>query len=465
MVEESSAPRKGSLSKLKSAGRVFFSRRGVRYVLQLVRLKRSRASTASGLQSPIPSGAVLGQGMAVSEPSRLAPLRPPRPETLDLGPDFLMALDIAGRLSPPIAAAPSLCDRSITHEDTLRPGPTGSRVHTHRDAFERHHHLKPSLPPPVPPKRSATIIGTSPPPLRLRPKAESNGWSWWLVSQKNYLYVPPAPPKDASPYADASSRKDFASWVTGGLLGDGGFGRVYLVRHVATQSECAMKVINLKAHLSESACRGLLNELRVLRLLSRDGVPAPFLLKPFLGADKWAWQSRKEYLHVVTEVCQGGDLKTYRRHLARSIRDLAHVCAEIVRPRSCFACGHRSSCFKNRVQVLGLNYLHSLGIVHHDLKPENILVNLEGHCVIADFGGAQFMDSEGRLVQEPGTVAVMTIQYAAPEAIRCLLDGGRTTCDRAVDYWSLGVVIAALLYKDVCALNLSVVFVETAADC
>ena len=35
--------------------------------------------------------------------------------------------------------------------------------------------------------------------------------------------------------------------------------------------------------------------------------------------------------------------------------------------------------------ALGLDHMHSLGIIYRDLKPENILIDAEGHVKLADF--------------------------------------------------------------------------------
>ena len=98
--------------------------------------------------------------------------------------------------------------------------------------------------------------------------------------------------------------------------------------------------------------------------------------------------------------------------------------------------------------MLGLDFLHRMGIVHHDLKPHNIFVDKEGHCVIADFGGARFMNEHGQLVQHEGILAVMTLPYAAPEVIKCFCHRTRATYDHTVDYWSLGAVVVALMFGD-----------------
>jgi len=36
--------------------------------------------------------------------------------------------------------------------------------------------------------------------------------------------------------------------------------------------------------------------------------------------------------------------------------------------------------------LLGVEYLHSLGIAYRDMKPENILIDIDGHIRLTDFG-------------------------------------------------------------------------------
>lgn len=44
--------------------------------------------------------------------------------------------------------------------------------------------------------------------------------------------------------------------------------------------------------------------------------------------------------------------------------------------------------------LLGLEYLHKLGILYRDLKPENILMDEEGHVCLTDFGTAKLLEED-----------------------------------------------------------------------
>lgn len=62
--------------------------------------------------------------------------------------------------------------------------------------------------------------------------------------------------------------------------------------------------------------------------------------------------------------------------------------------------------------ILGLEYLHSVGIAHRDMKPENILIGEYGKCKIADFGLGNFF-TEGQTLK----TACGSPCYAPPEML------------------------------------------------
>ena len=124
----------------------------------------------------------------------------------------------------------------------------------------------------------------------------------------------------------------------------------------------------------------------------------------------------EKHLVFVTELCSGGDLLSY----VRRRRKLSEEMSKII--------------FKQI--LLGLQHIHSKGILHRDIKLENILLDKNGVVKIADFGVSHpNVVIDQRMFDSCGTPA-----YIAPEMI---LKKGYFNF--TVDLWSSGVVLYALL--------------------
>lgn len=189
------------------------------------------------------------------------------------------------------------------------------------------------------------------------------------------------------------------------LLGKGSFGKVMLVRKKDTNKVYAMKIIK----------KALIQKYKHVDHTKTERKLLGELDHPFLVKLRYAFQSKTK-LYMVMDFVNGGELFF---HLKRS-----RVFSQ-----------DRTKFYAAEI-LLGLEYLHGLGIVYRDLKAENILVDPSGHIKLTDFGLSKkfFSPETFKTYSFCGTP-----EYLAPEV---LLGTGH---DIAVDYWSFGVLIYEML--------------------
>jgi serum/glucocorticoid-regulated kinase 2 len=86
--------------------------------------------------------------------------------------------------------------------------------------------------------------------------------------------------------------------------------------------------------------------------------------------------------------------------------------------------------------VLAFEYMHSKNIIYRDLKPENILLDDSGHVCLTDFGLSKDYDPDNP--DDKAHTFCGTPEYLAPEIV------SGVGHDKAVDWWSLGILLYEL---------------------
>jgi p90 ribosomal S6 kinase len=189
------------------------------------------------------------------------------------------------------------------------------------------------------------------------------------------------------------------------VLGEGSFGKVFLVRKVVGADNgrlYAMKVLK-KATLKVRDRHRTKMERNIL-----VDVEHPFIVKLH-----YAFQTAGK-LYLILDFLRGGDLfSRLSKEVMFTEEDVKFYLAEL---------------------ALALNHLHSLGIIYRDLKPENVLLDADGHIALTDFGLSKLPLEEGKAYSFCGTV-----EYMAPEVVN------RKGHSFAADWWSFGVLMFEML--------------------
>ncbi|VDD76498.1 unnamed protein product [Mesocestoides corti] len=215
------------------------------------------------------------------------------------------------------------------------------------------------------------------------------------------------------------------------VIGQGGFGRVELVRPVNDSTiSFALKRMK-KVHIVQTKQQDHVHSEKQI-LMSVDSCFICKLFKTFRD---------NKFVYMLMEFCPGGELWT------------------VLRDRRAF--DDKLTRFSLACVIEAFDYLHHQGIIYRDLKPENMLLTSNGYIKLVsfvapvvlgallsslpdrflsapsiecDFGFAKRLDAQRKTWTFCGTP-----EYVAPEVI---LNKGH---DFAADYWSLGILTCELL--------------------
>jgi [calcium/calmodulin-dependent protein kinase] kinase len=173
-----------------------------------------------------------------------------------------------------------------------------------------------------------------------------------------------------------------------------------------------MKIINvrkMKRTMMSRTTTGVDNVEKEIEIMKKINSPYCVKLEEVIGDDE------DDQVYIALEYIKKGSLEFIKNNTKLTEKQI---------------------CNYFRQTVLGIEYLHSIGIIHRDIKPDNLLIGEDDNLKISDFGISDI--AKGADDMRKNTAG--TNYFFCPES--CL---GKPYSGKKADIWALGVTLYNLL--------------------
>jgi len=202
-------------------------------------------------------------------------------------------------------------------------------------------------------------------------------------------------------------------------LGVGGMGEIFKVRHIHLNELRVIKIMRPNIAHDDQGLQRFLQEARTSTMIKHKNLA---MLYDFAQLDDGSY-------YMVWEFIDGTNIQKWMtQHGAMPPRLTVEIAIQA---------------------LMGLDHLHSMGLIHRDVSPENIMLSQDHHgkllVKVIDFGIAKSLASEGESGQGLTQTGMFLgkLKYASPEQAGFLKEGEHL--DPRSDLYSFGIVMYEML--------------------